>query len=144
MTGRVSSLNLGRCKCPTFRQLAKFRAEQCRRACVTEWPANRGTSLLAPLLIRLKRSQLRLSKTIVGLCSEKSLRSCSTMPALPAPYLRGSWKTKQGARRASGQSLLLALTDAQDFDDEKRRLRTMQSTQMDMKEYGYFAGNHWR
>src|SRR5258707_4691365 len=32
----------------------------------------------------------------------------------------------------------------QDFDDEKRRLRIMQSTQMDVKEYGYFAGNQWR
>jgi nicotinamidase-related amidase len=36
--------------------------------------------------------------------SEKSLRSCSTMPALPAPYLRGGWKTTQRARRVSGQS----------------------------------------
>src|SRR6202163_1280398 len=32
----------------------------------------------------------------------------------------------------------------QDFDDDKRRSGIMQSTQMDVKEYSYFAGNQWR
>jgi nicotinamidase-related amidase len=30
---------------------------------------------------------------------ETSLKSCSTMPALPAPCLHGSWRTKQSAHR---------------------------------------------
>ena len=32
----------------------------------------------------------------------------------------------------------------QDFGDEKRRLGIVQTAQMDVKEYSYFAGNQWR
>jgi acyl-CoA reductase-like NAD-dependent aldehyde dehydrogenase len=36
------------------------------------------------------------------------------------------------------------LNDARELKNEKRRLRIMQTTQMDVKEYSYFAGNQWR
>jgi hypothetical protein len=38
------------------------------------------------------------SATVGPKGSEQSLRSCSTMPARPAPYWRGSWPTKHSAR----------------------------------------------
>ena len=44
--------------------------------------------------------------------SEQSLRSCSTMPALPAPYWRGSWKTKHSARRGLGPPAGAATPDS--------------------------------
>jgi len=51
MTGHISCLNLGRSNCPTFRQLAKFRAERCwrlRHGMADEWAGRSCSRHLYP------------------------------------------------------------------------------------------------
>jgi hypothetical protein len=90
----------------------------------------------AVLLIDHQRSQLANVNSheptmVINNVTALAKTSCSIMPALLAPSLPGSWKRSKARVELQRRR-------------KKGRSRIVQSTQTDVKEYSYFAGNQWR